>query len=678
LHLSDLFENSPGKKVLLSGNEALARGIYEAGVYYTANYPGTPLSEVGDSLKYLSDKSNNFIFNYSINEKVALESCIGASWAGTRSVVMFKHVGLNVTADPLHTFPYSGIVGGMLILYGDDPGIHSSTNAQDNRLYSHHTKIPILEPATVQECKDFIIEGLKISESFRVPIIIHLTTRLSHSHGILLLGKVAEIQKQGFFERDPDRYINTLNRALTNQKKYFKKIIEIETDKKLSHLFNNIRQIKNKKNNKIGIITSGICYSYVIEACYKLRIDPPILKLGLIYPINKDCIYDFVNQFELKSLLIFEELEPFIETVVRQILCYEYNKKDIKIHGKEFLPNIGELNTEIIIKFISKYFNIQNTKILTDINQKEEIIDKIIFNLPIREPTFCPGCPYRPVFYILKKTIERIKNESGIEFIFSGDISCATLSEAYPFQLLDWVVCMGASIGIANGMVKVIDPTKQKIIAFMGDSTFYHCGIPPIIEAIKNNLDYTIILFNNYWTAMTGHQEHVGTPKSIIKDPNKDTFEISLEKIIKSLNLKNFITTTAYNLEKLEKIFYENLQKKGIKVIVINEECALEKSRRTKREKTKSELHKNQYVYYTISSSCNKCNECIEFFGCPAINIKYDKEINHEGVMKNKNDLVYYIDESMCLSDVCPGICKYVCKNGMILKTIIKHNRDNI
>ncbi|MBY8981642.1 MAG: indolepyruvate ferredoxin oxidoreductase subunit alpha [Candidatus Lokiarchaeota archaeon] len=661
MKLSELFEDSSGKKVLLSGNEALSRGIFEAGVCFAANYPGTPLSEIGDNLKYISDNSNDFTFNYSINEKVALESCIGASWAGVRSVVMFKHLGMNVAADPLHTFPYSGTIGGMLILYGDDPGILSSTNAQDNRLYSLHTKIPIIEPSTVQECKKYIIKGLKFSEIYNVPICIHLTTRLSHSYGLVVYGKINKTKKKGYFKKDAERYINTLNRALKNQENYFRKISKISVDSALSQVFNKIKiphkKIKNGLHNKnIGIITSGICYSYVIQACNKLNIYPPILKLGLVFPINKETIYHFINKFNLKTLLIVEELEPFIETLIRQIVYYEYDKKiELDIHGKEFLPKIGELDTEQIIRFFFKYFRSQNKTILDDLNKKESVLKEIIPKLPLREPTFCPGCQYRPVFYSLKRSIERINKESGVEFIYSGDISCATLSEAYPYQMLDWVVCMGAGVGIANGMIQVIDPTKQKIVAFIGDSTFFHCGIQPIIDAIKSNLDYTIVIFNNYWTAMTGHQAHVGTPRNILEDPNENytSIEINLENILKALNVENLIITKAYNIEKLERIFYENLQKKGLKVIVINEECALKKKKRLV-DQNKTE------IYYTISESCVKCNECIEFFGCPAI-----EAIDKDGEIK------YRIDESLCTPYICPGVCKQICFNNMIRKTEI-------
>jgi len=677
LDIAKLFSDTPGSHHLISGNEAFARGIYEAGVGFSANYPGTPLSEVGDYLNYLSENSEDFTFDYSINEKVALESCIGSSWAGIRSVVMFKHLGLNVSADPLHTFPYSGVNGGLLILCGGDPGILSSTNAQDNRLYSLHTKIPIIEPSTVQECKDYIKEGLRISELYKIPIYIHVTTRLCHSYGIVEFGQVEKYKSSGYFEKNPDRYINTLWKALSNQKSYFKKISQVAKNKKIFYLLNKIKLIQNSNSNKIlpiskiGILTSGICYSYVIQACHKLNINPPILKLGLIFPINREEICQFANKYNLKKLLIVEELEPFIETYSKSVFCnFCDSYRDLEIHGKDFLPNIGELNTEIIMQFFSKHFKVKNQYLLEEIKKKQDALSEIIPELPLREPTFCPGCQYRPVFYALKKVCDELKEKTGIEFIYGGDIGCYTLGETFPYNLIDWVICMGAGIGIANGMANVIDSKKQKLIAFIGDSTFFHTGLQPFLNAIKNNIDITIIIFNNYWTAMTGHQIHIATPRELIYrsgiKSKTDIKGIDLIKFVKNINLNNVIITEAYNIEKLKRLFNKILLNNNTNIIIINEECALEKKRRLRKKAPKIKQENNAEVYYSISDSCVKCNECIEYLGCPAINALYSKE----------NQLKYYIDESMCIPNICPGICKSVCKNNAIKKTIIY--RDNL
>jgi len=392
LKLSELFEDSPGKKTLMSGNEAFARGIFESGVKFAANYPGTPLSEVGDYLKYLSEISEDFTFDYSLNEKLALESCITASLAGVRSIVMFKHLRLNVAGDPLHTFPYSGINGGMLILFRGDPEILSSTNAQDNRLNSLHTKVSIIEPGSVQECKDFIKEGLKISEFYRVPIYIHATTHLCHSYGIVNYGEIEVPKKMGFFQKNPTRYVNTLQKAFINQKKYFNAISQIAQDKKLFDLLNKVKtkdlpeNLESLEDRKVGIITRGICYSYVIQACHKLKINPPILKLGLIFPINKQDIYHFANQFNLKILLIVEELEPFIEHFLKKVSCNSCDmKRELEIHGKDHIPKMSELNTEIIMCFLSNFFQIKNKYLFEDIERKKKALEEFLPNLPVRE-----------------------------------------------------------------------------------------------------------------------------------------------------------------------------------------------------------------------------------------------------------------------------------------------------
>ncbi|MBD3255164.1 MAG: hypothetical protein GF383_08720, partial [Candidatus Lokiarchaeota archaeon] len=547
MHISGLFKEEECKEVLMSGNEAFARGIFEAGVRFAANYPGTPVSEVGDYLHFLSENSKEFTFDYSLNEKVALESCIGASWAGIRSVAMFKHLGLNVAADPLHTFPYSGTNGGMLILCGGDPGILSSTNAQDNRLYSLHTKIPIIEPATVQECKDFIKEGLRLSELYKIPVYVHVTTRLCHSYGIVRLGKIEHAHHIGKFKKNPQRYINTLRKAMANQKHYFEKIAQVAKNKKIYHLFNEVKLIKarngeNENLNKgIGILTSGICYSYVLQACHKLDLNPPILKLGMIFPINRAEVCRFADRFNLNKMLIVEELEPFIETFSKDVFCNFCDAhQNLEIHGKDFLPNIGELNTDLIMEFLANHFSVPNSYLLEELKQKEKILSEIIPEIPIREPTFCSGCQYRPFFYALKKVTDQISEEAGTGFIFGGDIGCYTLGEAYPYQLIDWVICMGAGIGIANGMSLVLEE-NQKIIAFIGDSTLFHTGLQPLLNAIKNNIDLTIVIFNNYWTAMTGHQRIIATPKRFIDEGDSksktDKKEIDLVNLIKNIGI---------------------------------------------------------------------------------------------------------------------------------------------
>lgn len=687
MNLSELFEDSPGKRVLMSGNEAFARGIFESGVKFAANYPGTPLSEVGDYLNYLSETSEPFIFDYSLNEKVALESCIGASWAGARSVAMFKHLGLNVAADPLHTFPYSGIKGGMLILCGSDPGILSSTNAQDNRLYSLHTKIPILEPGTVQECKEYIKEGLRLSELYQIPVYINATTRLCHSYGVVVYNEIQKPTSEAFFEKNPTRYVNTLWKALENQRNYFNKIADLAKNRKLYYLFNKVKTIvseeeaKSSRTKRIGILTSGVCYSYVVQACHKLGIEPPILKLGLVFPINHDEICHFANEYNLDKLLIVEELEPFLEALTKRVFCnYCDAQRDLEIHGKDFLPNTGELNTDLIMKFFSRHYDVKNKNLIEEIDFKENALLDILPSLPIREPTFCPGCQYRPVFYILKKVTKEFLKTEGIEFIFAGDIGCYTLSESYPYQLLDWVICMGAGIGIADGMAQVINPKKQKLIAYVGDSTFFHTGIQPLINAIKNNIDLTILIFNNYWTAMTGHQIHVSTPRKLIEKTGvkskTDVQGIDLIKLVESLGAQSLTITDAYNLEKLERIFNSTLLKSGTKIIIINEECALEKKRRLKKER-KASPSKSE-VYYNLSDSCIKCNECIEKLGCPAINARIEiPEGEHIIEALSKKNLTYYIDEARCMPYVCPGVCKNVCKNNFIHKTIINRGIDD-
>ncbi|TFG01327.1 MAG: indolepyruvate ferredoxin oxidoreductase subunit alpha, partial [Promethearchaeota archaeon] len=533
---------------------------------------------------------------------------------------------------------------------------------------------------TVQECKDFIKEGLRISELYNVPIYVHVTTRLCHSYGILEYGTIESINNEGRFQKDSKRFVNTLSKAMANQRKYFDLISQFAKNRKLFYLLNKVKTFKSERNQlkkedpNIGVITSGICYSYVIQACNKLKINPPILKLGLIFPINREEICQFANEHELNKILIIEELEPFIETFSKRVFCNFCDaKRDLEIHGKDYLPNVGELNTDLIMRFFSKFFPIKNKELLEDVKKKEDILKEVLPQLPIREPTFCPGCQYRPIFYELKKVVDKISEETGIEFIYGGDISCSTLAEAYPYQMIDWVVCMSAGIGIANGMAHVIDPKKQKLITFIGDSTFFHTGIQPLLNAIKNNIDITIIIFNNYWTAMTGQQETIDTPRDFIthfgEKSKTEKVRIDLIGMLEGLKLENLIVTGSYDLAKLERIFSNILVKKGPKIIVINEECALEKKRRLRREDKKSASNKKTEIYYQITDSCVKCNECIEYLGCPAINAIYvDEPLD---TIQEERELKYYIDQTRCIPKVCPGICQSTCKNYAIKKTII-------
>jgi len=671
-------ENQENKKFLISGNEAFARGIYEAGVRYAANYPGTPVSEIGDLLNDLGKKSNTFIFDYSINEKVALESCIGVSWAGGRSVVMFKHVGLNIASDPLHTFPYSGVRGGMLIICGGDPGIHSSTNAQDNRYYSLHTKIPIIVPSSVQECKDYVKYGLFISEKHELPIYLHVTNKLSHGHSIVRFDKKENSIRTIKFEKDPKKYINTLKKAMNNQLILYERLDALKNDDEISNLMNKEHITCEQEDNikelqeKIGIITSGICFSHAVEACHRLKLKIPILKLGLIYPMNMKLIMDFILKNDLKKVLIIEELEPFIENNLK-VEVHDKLKdfKSIEIIGKKYFPRVGELNSDIVMDVLAKILDKKNDVNIIELHEKRQIVEEIVSNLPVREPTFCSGCPYRPVFYALKKSTKVLTKKFSWEFIFGGDISCSTLAESYPFELIDYVISMSAGIGIANGLSRILDPNKQKMIAFIGDSTFFHTGLQPIINAIKDNIDLTIIVFYNFWTAMTGHQVHVGTPVEYIAESlgNNAIFsnQVDLINVINSFNPKNLVVTDSYNINKLKSIFTKELQKSGVKIIIIKSECALVKARRLKERKER----KGYEVFYRILDHCVKCNECIEAFGCPAINIKKESSHSEENEDEKNQELIYYIDQNKCIPKVCPGACKMTCKNNAIKKTII-------
>ncbi len=490
--MNKLLENSKGERVMFLGNEAIIRGALESGVQFVSTYPGTPASEIGNNFfalqKELKDDPK-FLFEFSTNEKTAMEAAIGANFSGLKTLVAMKNFGLNVALEPLLPLAYTGTRAPMVIFVADDPGCHSSAQSEENtRPFSVLGHLPMLEPSDAQECKDFTIEAFAISEKFGTPVIVRITTRTAHQRALVALGELApdrKINLKGEFVKDKRKYVTMMPR-LHGMKKEM-----LAREEKLAQYFeksklNRVEGVVKGKNQPLGIITSGIAYLHAQEAMEELGVGLPVLKLGMFHPLPERKIREFIKG--LKKVLVLEEMEPYLEKRVQR-LAKDANCK-LEIRGVDLRTQIGEMKPEIAAEMIAKFTG------------KKYTLPKFApkFELPARPPQLCPGCPYWLVFAAVKKAVDASK------VIFGGDIGCYMIGALPPHELYDYMFCMGSSIGIAHGIKKAA--ADQKVIAFIGDATFFHSGIEGLLNAVYNGSNPLIIIMNNDITAMTGHQPH--------------------------------------------------------------------------------------------------------------------------------------------------------------------------
>ncbi len=548
-------------KKMLSGNEAIARGAYEAGVSFASAYPGTPSTEV---LETIAREYPRVYAEWSPNEKVALEVAAGASYAGVRSIAVMKHVGVNVAADPLMTLPYTLIRGGLVLVSADDPELFSSQNEQDNRHYARFAKIPMLEPATSQEAKDFMVEAIRMSEQFETPVLLRTTTRISHSMGIVELGDVAD-QRTPSVERHPAEWVMLPANARVRHPLIEDRIRALRDYSNTSAL-NRVEMA----DTSLGIISSGVAYQYAREAFPKAS----FLKLGMPYPLPDELIRDFAAKVD--ELWIVEELDGFMEEQIRAM--------GIACHGKDGLPLCGELNPDIVRQAITG----------------EAVHSPVQHALPGRPPSMCPGCPHRGLLWALKKN----------KCFIAGDIGCYTLGFLPPLDAIDTTLCMGAGINHAHGMSKVFGPGKEKIAAVIGDSTFFHSGITGLANLAYNRGAAVIVILDNRTTAMTGSQNHPGTGITI---RGEQTTSLDLEQLVRALGITWVRTIDPYDVKKTRKDINEAVASEGPAVIISKAPCVLLKSRTVSGRRLSVE-----------TETCTGCKACIGI-GCPAIEFKDEK-----------------------------------------------------
>ena len=546
------------QRLLLSGNEAVALGARTAGVRFAAAYPGTPSTEILENIARLP----GIHAQWSPNEKVAFEVGIGASLAGARVIVCMKHVGVNVAADPLMTLAYTGIKGGFVLVSADDPEMHSSQNEQDNRTYAKFAKIPMLEPSDSQESYDFVGEALEISERFDTPVLLRMTTRISHSMTPVQTRSWEEIKVSGF-QVDIDKYVMMPNFARPRHQAVLKRLEALREFSEETPL-NRIEW----GDKKVGVVTSGVSYQHAREALP----DASFFKLGFSYPMPLKKIADFASKVD--KLIVVEELEPFIEEALKA--------NGIPCEGKKYFPIYGELNPSLTAEGFEK------AGILKPSPGGEAAPAEV---LP-RPPVLCAGCGHRSVFYALKKLGAHV----------TGDIGCYTMAALPPLEALHSCVCMGASIGMAIGISQV-EGSKRPVFAVIGDSTFLHSGITGLLDAVYNKADLNLIILDNRITAMTGGQAHPATGKTLM---GEDTKSVDFIELAKALGVDHAEEFDPYDFKGTLEVLKAASKRPGVNVLITTRPCMLFP------KKVKHE------PYRIIAADCTGCGVCLKI-GCPAI-----------------------------------------------------------
>ena len=536
------------EKVIMLGNEAIARGAYEAGVKVSSAYPGTPSTEISE---YLVQYRDDVYEEWAPNEKVATEVAVGASLAGVRSMACMKHVGLNVAADPLYSVSYMGVNGGLVIVVADDPGLYSSQNEQDTRMVARAAQIPVIEPSDSAEAKDFFKAAFELSEKFDRPFIFRTTTRLAHSQGLVELEERVEPEDRPYVKNIQKNVMMPGNA----------KIRHVEIEKRNLELAEEANTLPLNRvemhDTKIGVITSGIPYQYVREALP----DASVLKLGMVNPLPRKLIEEFAEKVD--TLYIVEELDPVIEEQVKSW--------GIKAIGKEIFTVQGEYSANMLRQAILKQ----------DLNLEAPAA------APGRPPILCPGCPHRSVFYVLNK----------LKMHAAGDIGCYTLGAVAPLSVIDTTMCMGSSISTLHGMEKAKGKEYIKDwVAVIGDSTFMHTGVNSLMNMVYNKATGTVIILDNSTTGMTGHQDHAATGKTLQGDP---TYAISIPGICRAMGIKNVYEINAFDIALLEKTIKEETAKDEISVIITKTPCVL----LDKRKKP---------LYTAHEDKCKKCGMCMK------------------------------------------------------------------
>ncbi len=613
--MNEILSGKQGQKLLLLGNEAIVRGAVEAGLGYASSYPGTPSSEVPDTLFALR-KDADYYFEYGTNEKVAFESAGGAALAGAYSLTSMKHVGLNVAADPMMTLAYVGVPGAMVIYNADDPSMFSSQNEQDNRYYAKISGLPMLEPSNSQEMKDFTVYAFELSKELGVPVFLRSTTRIAHTRSQVKAGPIKPAVTKGVFEKNPMAKVPVPAVARQLHPRFLKKqekALELSNKSKLNKVYG---------KGDLGIITGSVSFNYVMDALDELGLKDKVavLKLGWANPLPDRKIVNFLK--DKKQVLVVEELEPFFEDAVRALA--QKNGLTLPILGKDgkILTRLYEYDPAMVRRGIAKAFKVRY-------RGKKPLDLSDLPALPGRPPNLCAGCPHRMTYYAVKKV-------AGPDTVYGTDIGCYTLGLLPPYSIADFLLCMGSSASAAGGVSKVGD---KRVISFIGDSTLFHSGLTGIVNSVHNRHKFTLVILDNGTTAMTGHQPHPGMNVELAG--LDDRRHVDIEKTIRALGVEHVAVVKPKNLKKTEEAIKKALEFDGFSVIISQEICPLYGRR----------FKKPSGVTFTVDQDkCKNHRVCVNEFACPAFFLEGGK---------------VKIDENLCIG--C-AVCAQVCPEKAIVR----------
>jgi len=610
-----------GERILLLGNEAIARGAIEAGVQVATSYPGTPSSEILEAIASVSRKLGIYA-EWSTNEKVAFEVAIGAAISGVRAFSSMKHVGVNWAADPLFSINQTGVIGGLVLVTADDPGAYASQNEQDNRYYALASELPMFEPADVQEAKEMTVTAFDISEELELPVMLRPTARICHSRADVALGPIRKERRQAKFNKDPKRWVMMAGRSRPRHKWLHDKLPQVQNVvEKLA--FNRLEI----GGDELGIIASGVSYVYVKEAVRNLKLEDrvSVLKIGT-YPLPLTSVKKLLGS--VSSVLIVEEVEPINELYVKTVAFDEKKRVDIRGRLTGDLPRQWDLNVDIVTDSLSQVLNIRDERVP---GERELLVKKAVEMAPPRPLALCAGCPHAATYYALKRAVYKLAKGPAI---YSGDIGCYTLGANPPVDMQDTNYCMGASIGVGCGFSQA--GVKEPIIATIGDSTFLHAGIPALINAVYNRARLTVVVFDNRATAMTGFQPHPGTGITALGEKSR---EVLIEDVARSCGAEFVEVIDPHQLNNAIAAMHKALGYDGVSVIVSRAQCVRDVLREARRKGVATEL------YDIDPERCNGCGVCITMFGCPAITWREDGKLAE-------------VDHVLCAG--C-GVCAQVC-----------------
>jgi indolepyruvate ferredoxin oxidoreductase alpha subunit len=611
-----LLTNKPGERMLLLGNESIARGAVEAGVAFASTYPGTPSSELSLSFFQMS-KESDLYFEYCTNEKVALEVAAAAAACGVRSMAVMKHVGLNVAADALMTLAYVGVKGGMVILTADDPAMFSSQNEQDNRYYAKISGLPMLEPSTVDESCRIVGHAFDISEQLQEPVLLRTTTRINHSSGVVTLGEIRPRKPRGSFTKDP---LNLVTVPAVSRKLHVKLLQNYAKAQALSETSPyNIEEGRGSW----GIICNGVSYNYVKDAVAELKIADRvrILRIGFSHPLPVRMIQEFLRGCE--KALVVEEGEPYLEEAVKAHAQEAGLTLPIRGKAPELFSRLYEYDPAMVRQHVAVFFGVAFTPpAAVDLSDVPPV--------PQRPPTLCAGCSHRATYYEVRKAAEGL----GLETVYPSDIGCYTLGLLPPLSMADYLICMGSSTGTAGGFSKACD---RKVISFIGDSTFFHSGIPGLINAVFNHHNLTLVILDNGITAMTGHQPNPGVDMAQMKMEGYG--RVSIEAVVRAVGVPHVTVIKPYKVKKSIDAIQEALQFQGVSVIISQELCVLyANSLKLPRRKP-----------FHVSDKCRNHRDCMNNLACPAFYV-WNERIK--------------IDANLCTG--C-ALCAQICPENAIL-----------